>query len=245
MTDRDIGDMFLNFQLHASAIPFTGVNLTSLYGSPDDGGLRLAVWDRNLMGFAPSPYNSVKMALIVEEVSKGDRHQSNVGCDGRELNPFQWETVKLNLPGSWEYDPCVSWITKQSKDGRIACDVFTFVDDERVIGPDEKLTWQASHKFAATQSYLGIQDAARKARPCSKSPGAWAGSVVHIAPELGVCVLTSREKWSKLKSILCKWKDALAAPNPQLSHKELLSDRGFLVYVTRTYPAMVPYLTSR
>ena len=29
---------------------------------------------------------------------------------------------------------------------------------------------------------------------------------------------------------------------PQLSHKELLSDHGFLVYVTRTYPAMVPYL---
>ncbi len=25
-------------------------------------------------------------------------------------------------------------------------------------------------------------------------------------------------------------------------HKELLADRGFLVYVTRTYPAMVPYL---
>ena len=242
MTDRDIGDMFLNFQLHASAIPFTGVNLTSLYGSPDEGGLRLAVWDRNLMGFAPSPYNSVKMALIVEEVSKGDRHQSNVGCDGRELNPFQWETVKLNLPGSREYDPCVSWITKRRKDGRIACDVYTFVDDERVSGPDEKLTWQASHALAATQSYLGVQDAARKARPCSKSPGAWAGSVVHIAPELGVCVLTSREKWSKLKAILRKWKDALAAPSPQLSHKELMSDRGFLVYVTRSYPAMVPYL---
>jgi len=31
-------------------------------------------------------------------------------------------------------------------------------------------------------------------------------------------------------------------PNQPLSHKELLSDWGFLVYVTRTYPAMVPYL---
>ena len=29
-------------------------------------------------------------------------------------------------------------------------------------------------------------------------------------------------------------------PNQPLSH--MLSDRGFLVYVTRTYPAMVPYL---
>ncbi len=28
----------------------------------------------------------------------------------------------------------------------------------------------------------------------------------------------------------------------RLPHKELLVDRGFFVYVTRTYPAMVPYL---
>jgi hypothetical protein len=73
-----------------------------------------------------------------------------------DLNPFQWETVRLNLPGSKDYDPCVSWITKRRKDGRIACDVFTFVDDERVTGPNEELTWQASHVLALTQSYLGI-----------------------------------------------------------------------------------------
>jgi hypothetical protein len=119
MTNRDMGDMFLNFQLHKSAIPFTGVNLLLLYERPEDVGPRLAVWDRNLMGFAPSPYNLIKMALVVEEVSKGDRHQSNVGGDGRELNQFQWETVKLNLPGSRGYDPCDFWITKQRKDGRI------------------------------------------------------------------------------------------------------------------------------
>ena len=82
MTDRDMGEMFLNFQLHESAVPFTGVQLSSLYDSPNElsslydspneVGLRSAVWDRNLMGFAPSPYNSIKMALIVEEISKGD-----------------------------------------------------------------------------------------------------------------------------------------------------------------------------
>ena len=31
-------------------------------------------------------------------------------------------------------------------------------------------------------------------------------------------------------------------PLEKLSHKELLSDRGFLVYFTRMYPAMIPYL---
>ena len=194
------------------------------------------------MGFAPSPYNSVKMALIVEEVSKGNRWLSDKGCDGRDLNPFQWESVKWNLPGYKDYDPSVSWLTKRRKDGRIACDIFTFVDDERVTGPDQDLAWQASHALASTQSYLGVQDAARKARPCVRSPGAWAGSVVHIAPHLGVCVLVSRDKWARMKAILAKWKKALATPSPLLSHEELLSDRGFLVYVTRIYPAMIPYL---
>ena len=131
-----MGDMFLNFQLHESAIPFTGVSLSTLYESPDDPGPRIAVWDKNLMGFMSSPYDLVKIALLVKEVSKDDCHQSSTGCDGRDLNPFQWETVKLNLPGSKGYDPCESWITKRREDGRIACDVFTFVDDERVTGPD-------------------------------------------------------------------------------------------------------------
>ena len=109
MTDRDMGNMFLNFQLHATAIPFTGVNLTMLYDRPEDRGPRFVVWDRNLMGFAPSPYNCVKMALV----SKGDRRQSEKGPNGRERNPFQWEKVKLNLLGSRSYDPCESWITKR------------------------------------------------------------------------------------------------------------------------------------
>jgi hypothetical protein len=144
--------------------------------------------------------------------------------DGWELNPFQWASVRLNLPGCKEYDPSISWCTKVREDGRTACDTFTFMDDERFTGPDADLTWQASHALASTQSYLGLQDAGRKVRPCSKSPGAWAGSVVHISPDLGVCVLTSRDKWVKMKGILAKWKKALASPDPQLSHKELLSD---------------------
>jgi hypothetical protein len=249
MTDRDVGDMFLNYQMHRDVVPYTGVDLSSLYESKEDVGPRWAVWDRNLMGFAASPYNSIKMALVAEEVCLGDCHEQGVGADGRELNPFQWESIHLNLPGSKEYDPCVSWISKLRADGRVACGLFTFVDDERVTGPDQDLTWQASHALASKQSYLGIQDAARKARPSSRTPGAWAGAIVHILASLGVCVLTSTKKWAKMKAILAKWWALLdthgADPpkeEPLLSHKELQSDRGFLVYVTRTYPTMMPYL---
>jgi len=50
-----------------------------------------------------------------------------------------------------------------------------------------------------------MQDVGRKARLCSKQPGAWAGVIVHVVDALGVCVLTPVEKWLKLKEILKKW----------------------------------------
>ena len=225
MTDRDVGDMFLNFKLHRTVGPYTGVDLSALYDSDEEPGPRWAVWDRNLMGFASSPYSSVKMALIVDEVCRGNWHEEGLGLDGKELNPFQWKSIRLNLPGTRDYDPCLSWISKMRSDGRVACDILSFVDDERVVGPDEDLTWQASHKLASTQSYLGMQDAARKARLCSQQPGAWAGAIVHVVPELGVCVLTSVEKWIKLKGILAKWwgrlRDGRREKDIQLDHKEL------------------------
>ena len=94
MTDRDIADMFLNFQLHADVVPFTGVNLRPMY---EKGGeardRRWDFWDRNLMMFATSPCNSVKMTLIAKEVYKGNRHQTGKGVNNKELNTFQWHSV--------------------------------------------------------------------------------------------------------------------------------------------------------
>jgi hypothetical protein len=238
--------MFLNYPLHEDVSPYTGVDLSSLYQDGDESGPRRAVWDRNLMGFAASPYNSIKTALVTEEICRGNWHEEGIGVDGRELNPFQRSHTRLNMPGTKEYDPCKSWISKMRTDGRVACNLLSFVDNERLTGPDEKLTWQAGHTLATKQSYLGVQDAGRKARPCSQQPGAWAGANVHVLPTLRGCVLASEDKWTKLKAILKKWWGRLSkvkdGEDQRLSHKELLADRGFLVYVTRTYPALVPYL---
>ncbi len=93
--------------------------------------------------------------------------------------------------------------------------MFTFVDDEPVTVPDEDLTWQGSHTLAAKQCYLGLQDAARKARPSSKQPGARAGAIVHVLAMLGVCVLTSVKKLGKIKAILEKGWDRLEAERQQ------------------------------
>jgi hypothetical protein len=39
-TDRDVGDMGLNFQLHEDVVPYTGVDLLTLYDKPEDPGPR-------------------------------------------------------------------------------------------------------------------------------------------------------------------------------------------------------------
>lgn len=130
MTDCDVGDMFLNFQLHKSMNLFTGVDLSSLYKTETEPRPCWAVWDRNLMGFTASPYNSIKMALIAKEIGQGDWHEEGVGADGKELNPFQWARIRLNLHGTKEYDPGKSWISKMRSNGRVACDIFSFMDDE-------------------------------------------------------------------------------------------------------------------
>ena len=239
--DRDMGEQFHNFPLHPSVWPYTGLDLGPIFDDDEEEDDHSTVkkrrwyhWVRCLMGFKPSPYNSVKMTLIAEEMVRGDRHDGD--------NPFHWTSVELNLPGMVDYDPTKSWLFKLRQDGKEACDLFTFVDDERVIGPDKDLAWQAGHRLASIQAYLGIQDAARKLREVSQTPGAWAGSVVHILQEYGVCVLTSPEKWDRLRNILKKWLDLMNRGEVNLDHKELLSDRGFLVYVSKTYPAMIPYL---
>ena len=235
MSDRDIGDMFLNFAMHESVWPFAGVDVKPILD--DNGKLsahRWYYWVRNAMGFKSSPYNSIKMALVAEEVVMGDRMDSS--------NPFQWSRIRLNLPGTTSYDPSKSWIVRVRLDGLTACVLFTFVDDERVAGPTRELTYQASSRLAQIQAYLGIQDAARKVGECQQQPRSWAGAVVHVIPGEGVYVLTSEEKWLKLKDIITKWLGVLESGATELDHKSFISDRGFLVYVTRAYPPMVPYM---
>jgi hypothetical protein len=38
------------------------------------------------------------------------------------------------------HNPSFSWISRRREDSQIACNVFTFVDDERVVDPIEELT---------------------------------------------------------------------------------------------------------
>jgi hypothetical protein len=44
-----------------------------------------------------SPYIACQSQQLILELAKGDRHDSK--------NLWQWETVRLNLPGDINYDP--------------------------------------------------------------------------------------------------------------------------------------------
>ena len=73
-------------------------------------------------------------------------------------------------------------------------------------------------------------------------PRAWAGAVVFVDKELGIIVLTSQEKWDRLKQICKKWLTRVEAGELDLNHSELRSDKGFMVHVTQAYPGMKLYL---
>ena len=78
--------------------------------------------------------------------------------------------------------------------GAIASDVKFFVDDFRPCGPTEELTLTATHKVETTMSYLGVQDATRKRRPCTQTPGEWTGAISLAIEGVGLFVTVSQKK---------------------------------------------------
>jgi hypothetical protein len=238
MGDMDVGETFLNFVLHESMQALCGVNLTQFFGKGSSEldqkpKLLWERWVRAAMSLKSSPYQAVQGMLVVKEVILGDRLDPN--------NVFRWDKIRMNLPGSKTYDPSLPWVSKvRLSDGRIAADLYIYVDDVRLTGSSAKECRQAGRRAASVANSLGIQDAARKRRFGSKKPGAWAGSVVETSDD-GVFVTVSQEKWDKCKRYIGDIVEELSRTQ-QLNHKELERKQGFLIYVTRTYPAMVPFL---
>jgi hypothetical protein len=234
MGDLDIGEMFLNFCIHPSLAPYCGVDLRPYF--PDELGSNNTLWERwerCMMGLKPSPYVCIKGLLLALELVKGNRLDP--------MNPFHWLSVHLNLPGMINYDPSKPkiWRSSDSQD-EIAALVVSYMDDMRAAASSELQCWTVMHKIGVSLTYLGIQVAARKTRPPTQTPGAWAGSVV-LTDAHGVGVRLTQEKWDKTKTLLVELLAALESADT-LDRKWLESARGTLVYVQRTYPSITPYL---
>ena len=246
MGDIDIGEMFLNFPLHESAQMYCGVDLTTLFPeelSHENQNQKLwERWTRCLMGAKASPYQAIRAMLWAEDAMRGDRYD--------DKNPFRWEFLRLNLPGAPGYDPSSPWVAKVRSDGTLATEFFFYVDDVRITASGEEGVWEAIRRISSVSGYLGIQDAARKRRPPSTHAGAWAGSMVYSEGGY-VGTYVDQAKWDKTKTHLQWIKTQIdecdvalnSKSTPKgINHKELERRRGFLVYVSMTYPAMVPYL---
>jgi hypothetical protein len=196
MEDWDVGKMFLNFQLYPNTKKYAAVDLGPLNFTTEECSHRWMCWTRNLMGFRPSPYNSIRMYLIAEEIIRGDQHDPD--------NAFQWGYILLNLPGTREYKPSMAWASKRRTDNSLATNHVCFVNNLRITAKGQERVAEAGHTISTRKSYLGLQDALRKLRSSggTRQPGSWAGAAVYIKEDLGVVMFTSQEKWDCMKAFI-------------------------------------------
>jgi hypothetical protein len=97
-------------------------------------------------------------------------------------------------------------------------------------------------KAGSTLNFLGLQEAPRKCRPGSITPGPWAGSMAYTNKG-EVWVFIAKKKWDKGKVII--WTLVRQRKeSPWLDHKELERERGFLIYLSRTPPPVPIFVGS-
>ncbi|KAG7340358.1 hypothetical protein IV203_023901 [Nitzschia inconspicua] len=189
MADVDVGECFLNFVLHKSICSLAGVDLSLYFPFAGKPAVLWECWSRALMGAKSLPYQACQGMCLADELIRGDPR-----CP---RNIFRWSKVRLNLPGSQDYDPAKAWVSK---------------------------------------------DAPRKRRDSSQTPGPWAGAVVRTG--MSVAVLASETKWKRAKDQVNEVLEMIRWSPDRLDRKRLEQIRGFVGYVTRTYPSAVPYLTG-
>jgi hypothetical protein len=157
--DLDVQDQFLNYKLHKSMREYSGVDVQGVrsLATEDASWERLRPgrwerWERNWMGLRDSPYRSLQWQVRLKLVVYADRWNP--------ANPFHWDHVRLNLPGSPGYRADLPWVMKIRSDGTIAAEIFVYVDDGRAVGHSAELAWRAARCYAARCAFLGVQDAA-------------------------------------------------------------------------------------
>lgn len=231
--DLDLAEMFLNYPLHKTIAPYSGVDYTAILKSETTVWLR---WLRMFMGFTPSPYITGKLFGWTIDIIMGDRWD--------RVNPFRWDSVEENLPGMPTYIPTQPRLYKMSE-SRIAAAIEAYVDDLRLLGGTELQCHGAASRAAKILQYLGQQNATRKYRPPHVRPGPWCGSFVAVREE-AVWVYTSQEKWKKAQSFIAELHELLQKyetdQSKLIDYKFMERGRGFMIYFCRTYTSFVPFL---
>jgi hypothetical protein len=139
----------------------------------------------------PSPYLVCQSQRLIPELCKGDRHNS--------LNHWQWETVRLNLPGDINYDPSMPRIKLLRKDGELATREADYVDDIHPCIREREGSNEARLACAQLKSRMnsrGNQADDQKYHILSVTPGAWNGVILHTNT-LFPMMSTTLKKWTR------------------------------------------------
>jgi hypothetical protein len=238
--DIDLGEFFLNFPFPELLRQYSGIDLTPFAELLADLGFKLirdedgtykVRWERCWMGCKPSPFFAIRFYYWAEEFARG-RH-----CDPR--NFLRWDWIKMNLPGDSKYDPTKPRVMKwDASVDKIAGDILGFVDDLRASGYSIECAWGVARQVASRLQYLGIQDAPRKRRPPSQSPGAWAGAVFSTKDG-------KVTKWDKGKAMILELIDEAAGnPNHQYLYKRLEQICGFMCHLAMTFENITPIVPT-
>ena len=157
MGDCNAGEMCLCFNQDPRLQPYCGIDLTPIYNETVTNNTTniWKCWGRCGMGFTDSPYKAIKQMHIATELVKGNRLD--------QQNPFHWSLVKVNYPGTKNYNPLMPYIYKYNPITKtIAGDMKGFVDDYLAIGANEHQCRQVVQTHTSKAQYLGIQDASKK-----------------------------------------------------------------------------------
>ena len=137
---------------------------------------------------------AVRFYYLAEEFVRGNRRDPN--------NLFRSDSVKLNLPGSSDYSISLPWVMKWDCHNKcLANDVIAFVDDLRITARTLEAAWQAGRVITSRLQFLGNQDATRKRRPPTLSPGAWAGALFRVTQN-SITKSVTLEKWLKGRNLV-------------------------------------------
>ncbi len=145
-------------------------------------------------GGRPSPYIACQSQWLILELAKGDRHEPK--------NPWQWEVVRLNLPGDSDYDPSTPRVMLLRADGEMATREANYVDD---IHPcirerdDSGEARAACTRLKSKMNSLGNQADNWKYRLPTVTPGAWNGVLVHTYTPFPM-MSTTLKKWVRFKN---------------------------------------------
>jgi hypothetical protein len=230
--DMDVGEMFLNYTLHYSERHAFGVRIAS--GDEHKVTYTTKRFSRLMFGGTPCPYVAVQGHARCLELVVGNRLDPT--------NPLGWIRVIENYPLTRGYDPSMPRVIRVRADGDMAPGIPAFVDDGRVTGPSDPICDAATHQLCTQVNAKGEQNASRKRRNMSKTPGAWTGKLLWTdEPHPRKAILP--EKWKIHRQALIDLHQMIDEDSPV--------DRSFFLSLTcrgmsqtEVYTDLRPYYKS-